>query len=72
MYIPLSIDKGMVIRHEETEPLQILIIDAIVELERDEFWIFCVHLLTLARARWRRQEVRAIDPIREGSNSRLP
>jgi len=40
---PLAIDESMVIGHEQREPAQILIVDAIVKPKCDNPWVFCVH-----------------------------
>ena len=41
--VAFAIDEGMVVGHEKSESVQVLIVDAFVESECDEFWVLRVH-----------------------------
>lgn len=53
MNISLTINERVVLRHEESQPAQILIIDAVIELKCDEFGVFCVHVGSWGKSEWR-------------------
>jgi len=43
MSIAVAINEGMIVRHKPSETVDVLAVDTVVELQRDQFWIFDIH-----------------------------